>query len=183
MEERSNSSGIRDCPLSHFLLVFSLPLLAAPRLLDLMQSLPHTRSCFVCGELNPIGLNLRFETDNRIVQTVFVPRDEHAGFKQTVHGGIISTLLDETMVWVCAVQTKRFAFCAELTVRFLHPLRPHEKSVAVAELVANKRGKIFEARADLRNHEGKLVASATGKYLPIPETDANSMAADLVGSL
>ena len=147
-----------------------------------MRTLPHTRSCFVCGESNPIGLNLRFETDGRIVQTVFVPRDEHTGFKQIVHGGIISTLLDEIMVWACAVQTKRFAFCVELSVRFLLPLRPNERSVITAELVANKRGKIFEARADLRNQQGQLLASATGKYLPVPENEAKTMAADLIGA-
>ena len=32
-----------------------------------MKELPHTHSCFVCGESNPIGLNLRFETDGGIV--------------------------------------------------------------------------------------------------------------------
>jgi acyl-coenzyme A thioesterase PaaI-like protein len=63
-----------------------------------MRMLPHTRSCFVCGESNPAGLNLRFETDGRTVQTRFVPRAEHIGFRQTVHGGLTATLLDEIMV-------------------------------------------------------------------------------------
>ena len=91
-----------------------------------MKLLPHTRSCFVCGEANPAGLKLRFETDGRVVQTRFVPRAEHVGFRQTVHGGLIATLLDEIMVWACAVQTKRFAFCAELSVRFIGLVRPDE---------------------------------------------------------
>src|SRR5947207_8973523 len=132
-----------------------------------MKTLPHTRSCFVCGESNPIGLKLRFETDGRIVQTHFRARAEHAGFKQTVHGGLIATLLDEIMVWACAVQTKRFAFCAELNVRFANPLRPNEEVVASAELVTNRRGKVFEPKAELRNLSGLLLASATGKYLPV----------------
>src|SRR6185436_2207270 len=68
-----------------------------------MKELPHTRSCFVCGESNSAGLNLRFETDGRIVQAHFVPRLEHVGFKATVHGGLIATVLDEIMVWACAV--------------------------------------------------------------------------------
>ncbi len=127
-----------------------------------------------------MGLNLRFETDGRMVQTIFVPRSEHIGFQRVVHGGIISTLLDEIMVWACAVQTKRFAFCAELTVRFHHPLRPNEQSIAAAELVANKRGKIFEAKANLRDPGGRVLASATGKYLPVPEGNAAEMASDFV---
>ena len=99
-----------------------------------MRALPHTYSCFVCGESNPIGLRLRFETDGRMVQTRFVPRPEHIGFKQTVHGGLIATLLDEAMVWACAVQTKRFAFCADLNVRFLNPVKPNIEALATDAL-------------------------------------------------
>src|SRR5215216_5539814 len=101
-----------------------------------MKFLPHTHSCFVCGESNPAGLNLRFETDGRIVRAGFTPRPEHIGFKQVVHGGIIATVLDEIMVWACAVSVKRFAFCAELNVRFANPVRPGEPVIATAELTA-----------------------------------------------
>src|SRR5215475_10426452 len=104
-----------------------------------MQALPHTHSCFVCGESNPLGLKLRFETDGRIVRSRFMPRPEHVGFKRVVHGGIIATLLDEIMVWACAVRTKRFAFCAEMTVRFVNPLAPREEVVVEAELTSNRR--------------------------------------------
>ena len=148
-----------------------------------MRTLPHSRSCFVCGESNPIGLNLRFHTDGRTVRTRFVPKSEHIGFKKTVHGGIISTLLDEMMAWACAVQTKRFAFCAELTVRFLHPVRPGEEMTAVGELVSNRRDKLFEAKAELRNPAGLILATATGKYLPVKGADVSEMAADFVGDL
>src|ERR1041385_3913787 len=66
--------------------------------LHTMKILPHTRSCFVCGEANPAGLRLRFETDGQVVTARFTPRPEHIGFKQVVHGGIVATLLDEIMV-------------------------------------------------------------------------------------
>jgi len=146
-----------------------------------MKILPHTRSCFVCGEANPLGLKLRFETDGRIVQSRFLPHAEHVGFKGTVHGGILSTVLDEIMVWACAVQTRRFAFCGELNVRFLHPARPQEEILAVGELVTNKKNKLFEAKAELRQAGGTVVASATGKYLPIQRADVTEWVTDFVG--
>jgi uncharacterized protein (TIGR00369 family) len=160
---------------------FSLASFSSRLSISSMRALPHTHSCFVCGESNPIGLRLRFETDGRIVQTRFVPRVEHNGFKQVVHGGLIATVLDEIMVWACAVQTKRFAFCAELSVRFVQPLRPDEEVVATGELATNRRGKIFEAKGELRNQTGVLIASATGKYLPVPNSDIAAMAEDFVG--
>ena len=146
-----------------------------------MRMLPHTRSCFVCGESNPIGLRLRFETDGRMVQTRFVPKPEHIGFKDTMHGGLVSTLLDEMMAWACAVGTRRFAYCAELTVRFLRPLRPGIEVLALGEVVANRRDKLFEAKAEVRDLEGTVLATATGKYLPVKAAEAAVMATDLIG--
>jgi uncharacterized protein (TIGR00369 family) len=148
-----------------------------------MRALPHTHSCFVCGESNVSGLKIRFETDGRLVQARFRPRPEHVGFKQTVHGGIIATLLDEIMVWACAVQTRRFAYCVELNVRFSHSVRPGEEVVATGELVSNRRDKLFETKGELRNHSGLLLASATGKYLAMKETDVSEMLADFVGDV
>ncbi len=147
-----------------------------------MRVLPHTRSCFVCGESNSIGLNLRFETDERLVTVRFVPRPEHAGFKQTVHGGLLATVLDEMMVWVCGVQSGRFAYCAELSVRFLHPARPGAEITGTAELTNNRRNKLFEARAELTNSQGIVLARGSGKYLPIKEADAAAMLDDFVGN-
>jgi len=143
-----------------------------------MLKLPHTKSCFVCGLNNPIGLKLDLETDGRIVRARFAPRPEHVGFKETVHGGLISTVLDETMVWAVGVRTKRFAYCAELGVRFFKPVLPNQEFVAVAELVAIRRGKLFETRAELRNSREEVHASATGKYLPIQGDVLGAMLSD-----
>ena len=146
-----------------------------------MRTLPHTKSCFVCGESNPIGLRLKFETDGRIVRAVFTPRPEHIGFRQVVHGGLLATLLDEIMVWACAVPTRRFAFCAEMNVRFLQPARPGEAITATAQLASNRRNRLFEASAELRNPQDVVLATATGKYLPIQDSAAADMLGDLIG--
>ena len=143
-----------------------------------MRALPHTDSCFVCGESNASGLKLRFETDGQAVVTRFFARADHIGFKGTIHGGITATVLDEIMVWACAVKTRRFAYCAELNVRFANPLWPGQEVFASSELVNNKRGKLFEARAELRDDKGLLLATATGKYLPIKESELPGMLTD-----
>jgi uncharacterized protein (TIGR00369 family) len=146
-----------------------------------MRELPHTKSCFVCGENNAFGLRQKFETDGKIVRARFTPRPEHAGFKGVVHGGILATLLDEIMVWACAVRTKQFGFCAEMTIRFQRPAVPGAELLVEAELVADRRGKIFEAKAEVRNQQGELLAMATGKYMPIQDADFAALQDDLVG--
>jgi uncharacterized protein (TIGR00369 family) len=161
-------------------LVFPLAPWAVQSPIDPMKKLPHTHSCFVCGESNASGLKLLFHTDGKTVHTRLTPRDEHIGFKGVIHGGILATLLDEIMVWACAVQTKRFAYCAELNVRFVKSARPGEEVFASAELVENRRNKIFQAKSEIRNAAGELLTSATGKYIPIRETDMTEMARDFV---
>ena len=146
-----------------------------------MTPLPHTHSCFVCGESNAHGLRLRFHADGRTVHTRFTPRAEHIGFKGVTHGGLLATVLDEIMVWAVVVSTRRFAYCAELTVRFQRPAQPDQELAVSAELVADRRGKIFEARAELRTAAGDTVATATGKYLPIPAAEVTGMLAELIG--
>ena len=146
-----------------------------------MQELPHTRSCFVCGESNPLGLRLRFHSDGRVVRTEFIPCAEHIGFKNVVHGGLIATVLDEVMVWACAVATKQFGYCADMTVRYQRPLRPGESVVASAELVENRRNRIFEAKGELCEKSGTVIASATGKYFPIKQVDLDELMTELVG--
>jgi acyl-coenzyme A thioesterase PaaI-like protein len=146
-----------------------------------MQPLPHTRSCFVCGEANPLGLKLRFETDGRFVHARFSPRPEHNGLKGVIHGGIIATVLDEIMVWACAVQTRRFVFCAEMKVRFLNPMRPGSDVTLTGELIANRKGRIFEAKGIAKDASGNTLAESTGKYLPVKGADVSQFAADFVG--
>ena len=146
-----------------------------------MRELPHTHSCFVCGESNAVGLKLRFTTDGRTVHTRFRLRSAHIGFRGVVHGGILTTVLDEIMVWACAVPTGQFAFCAELTVRFLNPVRPDDEIIATGELLANRKNRIFEAKGVLANSSGRPYAEATGKYLPIPKGDLTGMMTDLIG--
>ncbi|HTQ51577.1 MAG TPA: PaaI family thioesterase [Candidatus Acidoferrales bacterium] len=146
-----------------------------------MRELPHTHSCFVCGESNAIGLKLRFTTDGHVVQTRFRLRAAHIGFRGVVHGGILTTVLDEIMVWACAVPTGRFAFCAELTARFLNPVRPDDEIVATGELLTNRKNRLFEAKGVLTDPSGRIYAEATGKFLPIPKSDLTGMMTDLIG--
>ena len=131
----------------------------------MQKTLPRTRSCFVCGNANPVGLNLTFETDGRQVTSNFLPRVEHVGFADTIHGGLVSTVLDEAMVWACGVTAGRFAYCAELTVRFRHPVRPRTRLQVVGELEEDRRGRLLLARAELRDPAGSGDALEKGAGL------------------
>ena len=147
-----------------------------------MIELPHSKSCFVCGSRNPIGLKLRFQTDGKIVRARFTPEPAHNGFINVIHGGLLATVLDEVMVWGCAVQTKQFSYCAEMTVRYVSPARPGEEIIAEGELVENKRGRILLASGALKREDNSVISTSTGKYVPVKNGEYGLWMADFEGT-
>jgi acyl-coenzyme A thioesterase PaaI-like protein len=132
------------------------------------MELPHTPGCIVCGRENPHGLHLDLHVDSPtgVIHVSFTPRPEHIGFQGIVHGGVLGTVLDEAMVWAATWYGRRFCVCGEMTVRFRasgrvgHPLR-------IEARVDSSRPRLIQTTADARDADGNLVATATGKYIPL----------------
>jgi acyl-coenzyme A thioesterase PaaI-like protein len=142
--------------------------------------IPRTRSCFVCGVDNPLGLGLAGESDGRVVRAPIRFRPEHIGLAGTVHGGLVATVLDELMVWSCGVVARKLAYCAELSVRYRRPVPPETPLLGLGEIVAERRDRLFLTRGELRDASGTLFAEATGKYIPVPGEPSAAMLADFL---
>ncbi|MEW6213623.1 MAG: PaaI family thioesterase [Nitrospirota bacterium] len=119
--------------------------------------------CFVCGEKNPNGLRLNFSLHDRKALAEFVPQKIHQGYKDIVHGGIISTLIDEAMVKAALMQGI-LAITAEITVRFKNPLMVGERAIIEASIIKmNKR--IIETSARIKKTDNTLIAEGYAKLL------------------
>jgi uncharacterized protein (TIGR00369 family) len=122
--------------------------------------------CFGCGDHNAIGLHLRFAAASDGVAARFTPGHHHQGYDSLVHGGIISTLLDEAMAWAAA-KAGIWAVTAELSIRFRRPLRVGEMT-EVRSRVTGNHGRLVLAAAELQMVETHaVVASASGKLLRV----------------
>jgi len=123
--------------------------------------------CFVCGQKNEEGLQVSFELleSEKRIRASFIPQKKHQGYTNIVHGGIISTLLDEAMVNL-AYRLGFPVVTAQLEVRFRKPAWVGEPLLIEAEIVGTFK-KIIQARAFALNEEGVLVASSTGKLMLI----------------
>lgn len=120
--------------------------------------------CFVCGTLNPRGLHINFEAAVAgIVSAKWRPSGEFEGFPGVIHGGIVSTILDEAMSKAVA-SLGRQAFTCELKVR----LRRHVAAGAplvVRGWVLEKRKRRVLAEAALVTDAGEECAHAWGTFL------------------
>lgn len=118
------------------------------------------RWCYACGDLNPIGLHLEFEMEGEWAVARFVARREHQGYPGYVHGGIVSSLLDEAMGW--ATYGKGiWALTGKLETRF-RDIVPTDELLTVRGTIVRDRGRALEVVAELRDAEGKLLADAKG---------------------
>ncbi len=127
------------------------------------HTLEDDRYCFVCGEKNPSGLHLRFVLHEGKVFTEFIPLKIHQGYKDIIHGGLISTILDEAMVKAALMQGIP-AVTAEITVRFRNPLFAGEKVTVEATMLRTNR-KIIEASAMIKKTDETVIAEGTAKLL------------------
>jgi len=115
--------------------------------------------CFACGARNRDGLGLRFEFDGHEVSATVAFPEKFQGYRGIVHGGLVSTVLDEAMVTLLN-RIGELAMTAELSVRFVSPARVNEPIRVTARLV-QERGRIRKLEAVASREDGTDVARAT----------------------
>jgi len=121
--------------------------------------------CFVCGERNPKGLQLKFTVfpQKRRIETSLTLSPEFQGWKGIVHGGIITTILDELMAKL-AQELGIKAVTAALEVRFKNVARVFEEIRAIGEVTRIEKRLIY-AQAQALRGDGTVIAEAFGKLL------------------
>jgi acyl-coenzyme A thioesterase PaaI-like protein len=96
----------------------------------------------------------------------FIPGPEHQGFYDVVHGGIISSVLDEAMAWAVA-HAGVWAVTGEMRVRFRQQLKIGDLTTVVAR-VSGTRGRLVTATAELRlGRDHALIATGFATFVRV----------------
>jgi uncharacterized protein (TIGR00369 family) len=119
--------------------------------------------CFVCGDKNDNGLKARFYYDGEQAVTEVNALEQFEGYRGIYHGGIVVTLLDEVMI-KAILALDRYAVTAEITVRFLQPVRTGEK-IRLVGRVTKSKGRVFLTEGTAMSEDSQAFATATGKYI------------------
>lgn len=111
------------------------------------------QNCFICGKDNPIGLKLDFEyPGDDSAKASFCVSELYEGYPSVVHGGILSSLLDEVMA-KAVIHSGKIAFTAKLTVSFRRPLAPG-KQVQLHGWINEAKSRTLHTRAELKDSDG-----------------------------
>jgi len=131
-----------------------------------MQKLQDNEKCFVCGKKNPAGLAVDFDIniENKSISALFTPSDIHQGFEGIVHGGILSSLLDEAMAKL-AFSLGLQAVTAEMTTKFKSPASPGQE-LRVSGRITGENRKLIQAEAKIEQGRN-VIAEATGKLIKV----------------
>src|SRR5260370_42006981 len=156
---------------------------------DRLNDTSAYQRCFACGARNPDGLRLVFRQEGEAIVTEFTPNLRFQGFPGVVHGGILATLLDETLSRMATAQG-RWMMTARLEVRYRaaapvgQTLRVSARTLAARTLAARARMLTAAGEIRLADDPATVIATAEGTFMALPpgyEQDALERFPDLAG--
>ncbi|HLI62348.1 MAG TPA: PaaI family thioesterase [Terriglobales bacterium] len=135
----------------------------APRVAASRRYAPLNPDCIVCGARNPKGLQLQFHMGECGVDAAWTPAKGWESFRGTVHGGIVSAVLDEAMSKAVIARDWE-ALTVDLRVRFRTRVIPGE-TLHVHGWVVERHNRKIVAEATLVTASGVERAHGWGVFL------------------
>jgi len=127
------------------------------------------QTCFFCGSKNPVGLKLRFYSDDETGEVVaeFTAPRAFVGLGRILHGGIQSGLFDEIMGWTAHHLTGEMGVTSDLEITFVSPVYVGRKLDISCRLVSRQGSDIhLAAKIEV---SGKVCSEAVGTYHLVSE--------------
>jgi acyl-coenzyme A thioesterase PaaI-like protein len=103
----------------------------------------------------------------------YTPCAYQQGYPGRMHGGIVSTLIDESMGWAVYHATK-WGATARLNVRFRKPIFL-DRPLRIESWVVKDRSRMIELRAEVRDDTGALLAEGDGVFMTLDESMSSEM--------
>jgi acyl-coenzyme A thioesterase PaaI-like protein len=141
---------------------------------------PNSHYCFVCGLKNEAGLGVRFENDGpgRVrVETQIC--DHHQGYPGIAHGGILATLLDETMgrAALSGGEDAKFFFTAKMEIRYRKSV-PLNTDLVITAQILKDRGSSATSEGQILLPDGTVAVEGTATLFLIPAEEVSAMVGD-----
>ena len=126
-----------------------------------------TSRCFACGRDHPCRLHLSFvKSGQDEVRSNWRPETIWEGFQGVIHGGIVSTVLDEAMSKAVAAGGTP-AYTCDLRVRLKRHVTPGERLEVRGWVIQRKKRKVL-TEATIRDAAGFELAHAWATFLQTP---------------
>lgn len=147
--------------------------------MDTFDPRHYDQICFACGDRNPHGLHMRFELDpdgpEGAVLSRYQPREADQGFPGVLHGGVLSTLMDEAMAWAMWAKSRALGVTAKMEVRYRKPVVAGQPLVVHA-VVTEERGRRMSVDAAIADGDGAVLVESSALFLRLPPAEEERVA-------
>lgn len=127
-------------------------------------SIESATMCFACGPDNPIGLKINFSLNDGIVTAQFTANENHVGYENTVHGGIIYSALDDVMANVLYLQDIK-AHTAKCEIRYRQALEVGKQAL-LKGWIENERRRLVVLKGEMRlASDDSVIADAEASFM------------------
>ena len=120
--------------------------------------------CFACGPDNPIGLQINFQMEDDKCTGIFTPLENHVGYRNTVHGGIIYSALDDVMANVLYLQDMK-AHTAKCEIRYRKALEVGQ-TIRLTGWIERERRRLVVLKGEARTDaDDTLIADCEASFM------------------
>jgi acyl-coenzyme A thioesterase PaaI-like protein len=107
---------------------------------------------------------MNFSTDGERVYSFMQVPSTMTGWDQTVHGGILSTMLDEVMGWSVIYLLKKIGMIKSITVQFNKAVQAGERLTIVGGIQEKRSERSALMQGAIFNADDTLCLEATGQF-------------------
>lgn len=130
----------------------------------------NSKMCIICGLDNPSGVKAPFyNMEDGSVMSVFKFRDIHQSYPGRVHGGLITSMLDEMglrALWAKELSEKTFGVTISLETKFRKPV-PYDEELIGKGVVIKDTPKFCESEVEIFDKNGTLLANGKTTYIKL----------------
>jgi acyl-coenzyme A thioesterase PaaI-like protein len=109
-----------------------------------------------------------YENGDEVVSE-WQPGQHLTGYGNVLHGGVISTAMDEIASWYIMTKLKTAGVTYQLQTKFLSPVYTNKGKITLRATLKEQRRRKTDIEVRLYNIEGKLCAEGLVGYFVFPE--------------
>ena len=134
-----------------------------------------TYHCYGCDPNNEAGLKMEFYEDGDDIVCHWHPRIEFESWRNTLHGGIQSALIDEIASWVVFRKFQTSGVTSRLEVQYKKPVALNQDHITLRARVVRQRRQVIDIEVELFNAEGELCSQGLCIYFLMPKERARDV--------
>ncbi len=131
--------------------------------------------CFGCSPLNPSGLQMKFHSNGETVMSRLTVPGHLVGWSKLVHGGVLSTIMDEIMTWSAIHLMKKVTVTKSMTIEFIKPVLIGDELRAEGKVSELKGKNEVVMEASIYNPKDELCTKSQGTFALIKPRVAQRM--------